>query len=143
MAVINTLNVFIFKTDGELADLYKQLLEFERTGTIIGDELKKISEDYIKRYRQNGLIVMQQDILNTIAERWYRTDMSELIEAVTWVATELRIQVGENKGMEIAFQPKKKYTFIKRRNEYYLVRDGKEIHLGITQDTFRHKFVQI
>lgn len=65
-------NSFEDKTDEELALLYKQFLEFEKTGIICDNELSLIRDKYLDMYGDGGAVTMVQfDILHTIADRWY------------------------------------------------------------------------
>ena len=142
--IINNINLFVIKTDGELADLYKQLIKLKETGCIPDGTLKEISREYIRRYNHSGISVMQEDLFRVIADRWYRNDMSSLIEAVTWdEGVQLAGWDNTNKEINISFKSKKKYTFIKRHGKYYVVKDNKELKLNLSDEEFNKQFVQI
>lgn len=64
-------NLFKEKDDKELKKLYGQFLEFEKTGVIVGDELREIRDIYSEWFNSNPLGMVQYDLLHTLADLWY------------------------------------------------------------------------
>lgn len=67
-------NLFDKKSNDKLRILYEQYLKFEKTGVIEGDELSKIRDEYLQFFKTSGniLLIMERDLLHTIADRWYK-----------------------------------------------------------------------
>ena len=66
-------NLFKEKTEVELVSLYKQFLDFERTGVIAEDiELGKIRDQYCEWFESNPLLMLERDLLHVISDFWLR-----------------------------------------------------------------------
>ena len=68
-------NLFENKTDEELKMYFKQFQAWETLGVITDDELKEMSDTYIKQLSKLGIewrMVFIIDLLKSIAFRWIR-----------------------------------------------------------------------
>lgn len=66
-------NIFKEKTESELSLLYKQFLDFEKSGVISSDvELGKIRDQYCVWFNSGSpLVALERDLLHTVADKWY------------------------------------------------------------------------
>lgn len=66
-------NLFKEKIESELILLYKQFLDFEKSGVISSDvELGKIRDQYCVWFDSGSpLVSLERDLLHTIADIWY------------------------------------------------------------------------
>lgn len=65
-------NLFKEKSEVELYFLYQQFLESEETGSIPGNGLRQIRNEYCNRAPNgNGVLMMILDLTRAIADRWY------------------------------------------------------------------------
>lgn len=66
-------NLFKEKTERELANLYKEFLDFEKTGVISNNtELRKIRDRYSVWFESNVLAIMERDLLHAISDIWFQ-----------------------------------------------------------------------
>lgn len=63
--------MYLRKTEAELAVLYEQFLESEKTGIIPDNELGKIRDQYSEMLLSNMIFVIVQDLTHTISDMWY------------------------------------------------------------------------
>lgn len=66
-------NLFTEKTKSELLSLYEQFLNFEKSGVLSSNvELGKIRDKYCECFTSGSpLVVLERDLLHTIADLWY------------------------------------------------------------------------
>ena len=66
-------NIFESKADEELAVLYGQFLEAEKTAAFFPDnELGKIKREYEKDFGANAILMLQIELTHEVANRWYK-----------------------------------------------------------------------
>lgn len=66
-------NIFETKSKEELAKLYEEFLETERTGFFNPDsDLNKIREAYNKDFGSNTTWMLQIELTHAIADLWYK-----------------------------------------------------------------------
>ena len=66
------INMFVTKTDDELAVLYRQFLEVEKeSGFRPDNELGKIKNEYEKYFGYNATFMIQVELTHVLADRWY------------------------------------------------------------------------
>lgn len=64
-------SIFHEKSQEQLKLLYKQYLQWEKEGIIVGEELNEIYELYRKSYT-DYIMMLRLDLLHAIADLWYK-----------------------------------------------------------------------
>ncbi len=72
------INIFENKNDEELAKLYAQFREVEKTGFFSENELGEIVKEYHKEHEAKTLIALQLDITHAVADRWLEEQIRKM-----------------------------------------------------------------
>ena len=108
-------NVFKEKSKDELIALYKQFLDFEKTGVISNDvELGKIRDWYCEWFNSGSpLVALERDLLHAIADLWYTYQLHSLglnLSIGTRVRIRTDLKANERYGKHIASEDMIEYA---------------------------------